>query len=176
MTAFITKKSQAEELIRIWKATLLVEEALKKTLNPVTDEVAKLEGRTYFKYALPMAERSEELMFLLKKKEELSIAINQEHVPFLQYLAKQDALSKKYRQPIEHEFLIGFPSFYYRDRFGNERLTSLFKFPLLDLEYPKISAHPMEGFQESILPEDNIIKVLQEVQEEGESGSVYCLD
>ena len=56
MTAFITKKSQAEELIRIWKATLLVEEALKKTLTPVTDEVAKLEGRTYFKYALPMSE------------------------------------------------------------------------------------------------------------------------
>ncbi|MCP4757030.1 MAG: hypothetical protein GY866_39710 [Proteobacteria bacterium] len=176
MPAFLKKKSQTDELIRIWKATLLVEEAMQKTLTPVLPEVAKHEGRTYFKTTLPDQKDRDLLAFFLRANEDISIEINGELIPFLLYLSRQDSLSKKYRQPIEHDFLVGFPAFYYKDRFGKEKLTTLFKFPLIGLDYPLIAEHEAAGFQTTHLPDGNTVTLSQETFDENEAGTSYWLD
>lgn len=176
MPSFLSKKEESNELVRIWKATLLVEEAMQKALTPVLPKVAKYEGRTYFKQSLPDNSDLDSISFLLREKSDIKIKLNEEITPFLQYLTRQDALKKRYRQPIEHDFMVGFPTFYYKNRFGKEKLTTLFKFPLSKIEYPSISDQPSAGFQDSFLANEMEIKVFQELLDDQEFGYAYWLD
>ncbi len=163
-------------MIRMWKASLLMEEAMQKALTPVTNNVANIEGRAYFKNKLFPDMDNSLISFILRGLEEYRFSIDQEILPFLHYLTRQDATSRKYKQPIEHEFFIGFPAFYFRDRGGNERLTTLFKFPLLDIKYPHVSDQPVSGFQDSVFLEENSILMSQEVFNPEEMVSIYWLD
>ncbi|MCP4294167.1 MAG: hypothetical protein GY786_01000 [Proteobacteria bacterium] len=137
MSDFLDDPDQIEDLLRLWKATLLTEEAIQKTLFPVPPNVALIEGRNYFKHTI-LDKNRKFSDFLLGNISSLSIPIEKEQLPFLKYLKDQDNLSRKFRQPIEHDFIIGFPALYYNDRQGKEKLTTLFKFPLHELEYPTL--------------------------------------
>jgi len=176
MTEFLERKEQVGELLRLWKSTLLTEEAIQKTLLPVAPEVAKLEGRSYFKLSLLDEEADGIFDFLLGELSSIRLPVRGEQVPFLEYLAHQDALSKKYRQPIKHDFIIGFPSFYYRDRFGKEKLTTLFKFPLRELQYPLLPDASVSPLDEESLQSITPLRLDQELQEEKERSAQYWLD
>jgi len=176
MSSFLKKKEEANELIRIWKSTLLVEEAMQMALTPVMPKVAKYEGRTYFKKSLPENSDLDSISFLLREKTDILVKIDEEILPFLKHLTRQDALKKRYRQPVEHDFMVGFPTFYYKNRFGKEKLTTLFKFPLSNIEYPSISEQPSAGFQDSFLDNEMEIKISQDPLDDQEFGYAYWLD
>ena len=174
MASFLRNASQCEELIRLWELQLQVEEALQKTLTPVSPDIAQSEGRPYFKIPLPGKKHSDFFSFLLREQCELPLNIQKEQVPFLKYLHRQDKIKRKYHQEMEHDFIVGFPAFYYKNRFGQEKLSALFKFPLLKIEYPKTFDSIASGPQASFITDT--IELWQSDIAEDEVGLTYWID
>ncbi len=176
MPSFLFKKSQCNELIRLWKIQLQVEEALHKTLTPVLPEIAQIEGRPYFKLPLPNKRHKKLIPFLLREQADFPLKIEKEQIPFLIYLLQRDRLKRKYHQETEHEFLIGFPAFFYKNKYGQDKLSTLFKFPLLSLEYPEnydfAENHSQLSFWENT---ENLI-LHQEKETDDEVGFAYWID
>lgn len=176
MTNFLEKQEEVEELIRLWKATLLTEEALQKSLTPVAPEIAKLEGRSYFKQPLIETDPKEFRDFLLGNLSRLKLPVSEEQLPFLHYLTHQDGLSRKFRQEIDHDFIIGFPAFYYRDKYGKEQLTTLFKFPLQTMTYPLAPDQTNPEAKELFLKSDKELELFQEPTDAEDTGLTYWLN
>ncbi|MDT8446436.1 MAG: DEAD/DEAH box helicase [bacterium] len=166
--SFCQSPAEARELIRLWKAQLLVEEALGQSLLPVRPEVARLEGRNYFKLGLGEEARN----FLLRQDTELKVPLGGEELPFLAYLLKEDRIRKRYRLPTDHEIWVGFPSLYFKDRYGKAQLASLFRFPLAETKYPDLNIEL--GPEASLPPGEHSLKLVQE--ELASQESPYFLD
>ncbi len=176
MTSFLKNDSQCGELIRLWKTQLQVEEALQKTLSPVSPEVARNEGRPYFKLPLPGKEQSDLASFLLRESNEYQLDIRREQLPFVKHLHQLDRLKRRYRQEIEHEFLIGFPAFFFINKFGQEKLSTLFKIPLAKIDYPENIEPPLHSSQISYLPEVGSLNLLLEEHADDDMGLAYWID
>jgi superfamily I DNA and/or RNA helicase len=172
MTDFLEESAQISELLRLWKATLLTEEAIYKTLLPVSSDIAQLEGRNYFKYPL-LRDDSVFSDFLFGDTSQLSIPVHEEQLPFLKFLQEQDRRAKKFRQPLEHDFMVGFPVLYYRDRQGKNKLATIFKFSLSELLYqapPNLTDITLDEME---LPP---LQLKQELNEEAKHHEQFWID
>ena len=165
--SFLSGPSEVKELLRLWKAELLVEEALSQSLSPVRPEVAQQEGRNYFK--LPL-ESSKTQDFLLREAKDLRVSVGEEELPFLAYLAQEDKARKRYHLPLEHEVWVGFPALYYQDKKG-AKLATLFRFPVAQILYPTLDS---DSLREGALPGTYEISLNQEERTSRESP--YFLD
>lgn len=155
MAEFLEDKKDAKELVRAWKSCLLMEEALQKKLLPVRPEVAIQEGRPYFKVPL-WGEKStpESEQFLLRELPSLSLDINKEEFPFIKKINLGDRQMRKYRQPIVHDFYIGFPAFFHQGKYGKPVLSTPIKFNLDDIIYPVAKS------------DDDLKKILEKTEKE----------
>lgn len=168
MSDFLEKVNQVPELLRFWKSQLQMEEALQKTISPVSKNIADHEGRPYFKIHLPDETQNALNDFLSRKAEHFQLDITSEELPFLNYIYQQDKLSRRYNQDIEHEFFVGFPTIFYKNKYGQERLSVPIKLSLLDIKYP--DQKTLEGTG------PNTLKLVQEKDDDQGVGFTYFLD
>lgn len=168
--AFLENAKEAAELLRFWKACLMAEEALGKSLAPISPSVARIEGRPYFK--VPLADLDQEgpaRDFFARTAELWLKPVTEEEEPFLLFDQKKTKELKRFRVDTERGYMAGFPSLLHRDRFGKERLVPLFKFPLTKLETPKAVV------PNSLSPKGEI-KLLQEAFSPKKGDLCYWLD
>ncbi|MBT4527799.1 MAG: hypothetical protein HOC24_14735 [Deltaproteobacteria bacterium] len=168
MSDFLEKINQVPDLLRFWKSQLQMEEALQKTLTPVPPNIANHEGRPYFKIHLPDESQTLLYDFLLRNNEQFQLDISNEALPFLNYIFQQDKLSRRYNQDIEHEFFVGFPTIFYKNKYGQEKLSVPIKLSLLDIKYP--DQKTLEGSGPKLL------KLIQEKEDDQGVGFSYFLD
>ena len=136
MPPFLDKARQGHELCRLWKAQLLMEEALGKSLMPIHPRVAQMEGRPY--YRIDFSQIEDWQGFLLREELKITTPILEKEAPFLSHLIQVEKRRKRYGASEEREFLIGFPAILFRDKQGKQRLTCLFKFSLERLDFPDL--------------------------------------
>lgn len=177
MTEFLKDKNEAKELVRAWKACLLMEEALQKKLLPVRPEVANQEGRPYFK--LPLwgdAFESEFEQFLLREIPSLSKDIGNEEFPFVKKITLGDRMMKKYRQPIVHDFYFGFPTFFYQGKYGKPVLSTPIKSNLDDIIYPVAKSD--EELSKILEKTDSAVSISlkQDIYDANEKEAPFWLD
>ena len=166
---FLTDPAHLPALLKLWKAELLVEEALGQNLEALKPEVAKNEGRNYFKLPLDLEANQ---AFFLRQSDQLQLVPGPEEIPFLKYLAKEDKARKRYRMPLDHEVWVGFPAFYAQGKGGKPALSSLFRFPLLEIKYPEIDPH--HDPDQISLPDSKRIGLISEPSASSETA--YFLD
>ncbi len=173
----LQKTSDIKELLLLYKNCLLTEEMMTQNLAPVVNEVAKMEGRSYFK--LPLTDIEPSLAkFLFKTQTTCNLPITKEEQFFIDYIIKKQERKKKYHQNQEISYLAGFPVIYYQDKKKNANITPLFRFDLHTVTFPLVTKQnaPSSNEQGQFSLTENNITLSQHNEEESLALSYWLND